>query len=127
LVSGLLECAIPCDVSARSDGVCKKQFNFSKAYIIVQDTLLGTRDGKGLAKWYEENGWEVAGYDAYALGASDFSPSLIKVRAQKAQVIIPIFDMPQSGILLKQARAMQIPALLAGCISPVAPSRDIKC
>jgi branched-chain amino acid transport system substrate-binding protein len=63
----------------------------------------------------------VGSYDAYALGASDFSPSLIKVRAQKAQVIVPIFDMPQSGILLKQARSMQIPALLAGFISPVAP------
>ena len=44
---------------------------------------------------------------------------MIKVRAQKAQVVVPIFDMPQSGILLKQARAMQIPALLAGFISPV--------
>jgi len=99
----------------------KKQFGLSKAYIIVQDTLWAQGTGKGLEKWYKENGWEVAGFDAYALGASDFSPSLIKVRAQKAQVIVPIFDMPQSGILLKQARAMQIPALLAGFISPVAP------
>lgn len=102
-------------------GFVKKQFGFSKAYIIVQDTLWAQGTGKGLEKWYKENGWEVAGYDAYALGASDFSPSLIKIRAQKAQVIVPIFDMPQSGILLKQARAMQIPALLAGFISPVAP------
>ena len=102
-------------------GFVKKQFNFSKAYIIVQDTLWAQGTGKGLDKWYKENGWEVASFDAYALGASDFSPSLIKVRAQKAQVIVPIFDMPQSGILLKQARAMQIPALLAGFISPVAP------
>ena len=99
----------------------KKQFGLSKAYIIVQDTLWAQGTGKGLEKWYKENGWDVAGFDAYALGASDFSPSLIKVRAQKAQVIVPIFDMPQSGILLKQARAMQIPALLAGFISPVAP------
>jgi branched-chain amino acid transport system substrate-binding protein len=102
-------------------GFAKKQFGFNKAYIIVQDTLWAQGTGKGLEKWYKENGWEVAGFDAYALGASDFSPSLIKVRAQKAQVIVPIFDMPQSGILLKQARAMQIPALLAGFISPVAP------
>jgi len=102
-------------------GFVKKQFGFSKAYIIVQDTLWAQGTGKGLEKWYKENGWEVASFDAYALGASDFSPSLIKVRAQKAQVIVPIFDMPQSGILLKQARAMQIPALLTGFISPVAP------
>jgi branched-chain amino acid transport system substrate-binding protein len=102
-------------------GFIKKQFGFNKAYIIVQDTLWAQGTGKGLDKWYKENGWEVAGFDAYALGASDFSPSLIKVRAQKAQVIVPIFDMPQSGGLLKQARAMEIPALLAGFISPVAP------
>jgi len=100
-------------------GFIRKQFAFSKAYIIVQDTLWAQATGKGLDKWYKENGWDVAGFDAYALGSSDFSPSLIKVRAQKAQVIVPIFDMPQSGILLKQARAMQIPALPAGFISPI--------
>ena len=65
-------------------GFIKKQFGFNKAYIIVQDTLWAQGTGKGLDKWYKENGWEVAGFDAYALGASDFSPSLIKVRAQKA-------------------------------------------
>jgi branched-chain amino acid transport system substrate-binding protein len=102
-------------------GFIKKQFGFNKVYLVVQDTLWAQATGKGLEKWYKENGWEVAGFDAYALGASDFSPSLIKVRAQKAQVVVPIFDMPQSGILLKQARAMQIPALLTGFISPVAP------
>jgi len=107
-------------------GFIRKQFGFNKAYIIVQDTLWAQGTGKGLEKWYKENGWEVAGFDAYALGASDFSPSLIKVRAQKAQVVVPIFDMPQSGILLKQARAMQIPALLGGFISPVAPDNAWK-
>jgi len=63
----------------------------------------------------------VVSFDAYATGSSDFSPSLVKVRAQKAQVVVPIFDMPQSSILLKQARAMEIPALLAGSTSPLAP------
>ncbi len=101
-------------------GFIKKEFKFNKAYIIVQDTLWAQATGKGLDKWYKENGWEVGGFDAYALGSSDFSPSLMKVRAQNAQVIVPIFDMPQSGILLKQARAMQIPALPAGFISPIA-------
>jgi len=102
-------------------GFTKKEFNFNKAYIIVQDTLWAQATGKGLEKWYKENGWEVAGFDAYPLGSSDFSPSLFKVRSQKAQVVVPIFDMPQSSILLKQARAMEIPAILAGSISPLAP------
>ena len=100
-------------------GFIKKEFGFNKSYLITQDVLWAKGTGGGLEKWYKENGWEVAAFDTYATGASDFSPSMIKVRAQKAQVIVPIFDMPQSGILLKQARAMQIPAILAGFISPV--------
>ena len=102
-------------------GFVKKEFNFNKAYIITQDVLWAKGTGQGLEKWYKENGWEVIGFDTYATGSSEFSPSLIKVRAQKAQVVVPIFDMPQSGVLLKQARAMQIPALLAGSTSPLAP------
>jgi branched-chain amino acid transport system substrate-binding protein len=101
-------------------GFIKKEFGFSKAYIITQDVLWAKGTGQGLEKWFKENGWEVTSFDTYATGASDFSPSLIKVRAQNAQVMVPIFDMPQSGSLLKQARAMQIPALLAGFISPAA-------
>lgn len=100
-------------------GFIKKEFGFNKSYLITQDVLWAKATGGGLEKWYKENGWEVAAFDTYATGASDFSPSMIKARAQKAQVIVPIFDTPQSGILLKQARAMQIPAVLTGFISPV--------
>jgi branched-chain amino acid transport system substrate-binding protein len=35
-------------------------------------------------------------------------------------VILPIFDMPQSGILVKQWKSMRVPALVAGFISPLA-------
>ncbi len=101
-------------------GFIRKEFGFNRAYIITQDVLWAKGTGAGLERWYKENGWEVIAFDTYATGSTDFSPSLIKVRAQKAQVIVPIFDMPQSGILLKQARAMQIPALIAGFISPIA-------
>src|SRR4030042_1440521 len=100
-------------------GFIKKEFGFNKSYIITQDVLWAKGTGGGLEKWYKENGWEVAAFDTYATGSSDFSPSLIKVRAQNAQLLVPIFDMPQSGILLKQAGAMQLAALLAGFISPV--------
>jgi len=102
-------------------GFIRKEFKFNKAAIITQDVLWAKGTGQGLENWYKENGWEVVSFDAYATGSSDFSPSLVKVRAQKAQVVVPIFDMPQSSILLKQARAMEIPALLAGSTSPLAP------
>jgi branched-chain amino acid transport system substrate-binding protein len=99
----------------------KKEFGFNKAYIVVQDVLWAKATGQGLEKWYKEKSWELAGFDTYATGASDFSTSLMKVRAQKSQVIMTIFDMPQSGILLKQARAMKVPAVICGFLSPVAP------
>jgi branched-chain amino acid transport system substrate-binding protein len=102
-------------------GFIKKEFGYNKAFIVTQDVLWAKGTGQGLEKWYKENGWEVIAFDTYATGSSDFSPSLIKVRAQKAQVVVPIFDMPQSSILLKQARAMEIPAIFAGSISPLAP------
>jgi branched-chain amino acid transport system substrate-binding protein len=99
----------------------KKEFGFNKAYIVVQDVLWAKATGQGLEKWYKEKSWELAGFDTYATGAADFSTSLMKVRAQKSQVIMTIFDMPQSGILLKQARAMKVPAVICGFLSPVAP------
>jgi branched-chain amino acid transport system substrate-binding protein len=102
-------------------GFVKKEFGFSKAFIITQDVLWAKGTGAGLEKWYKENGWDVLGFDTYPTGSSDFSPSLVKVRAQGAKVVVPIFDMPQSSILLKQARAMELPAVLAGSISPLAP------
>jgi len=102
-------------------GFLNTEFGFNKAYIVVQDVLWAKATGGGLQKGLEKQGWEVVGFDHYPTGATEFSPTLIKARAKKAQVVVPIFDMPQSGILLKQARSMKVPALLCGFISPVAP------
>lgn len=102
-------------------GYFSDQFGFDKAYIVVQDVLWATGTGKGVEGWLEANGWEVVGFDVYPTGAGDFSSTLTKARQGGAQVIVPIFDMPQSGILVKQARDMEVPALLAGFISPAAP------
>ena len=57
--------------------------------------------------------------EAYPTGASDFAAGLMKAKTHGAQVILPIFDMPQSGILLKQWQSMKIPALISGFISPM--------
>jgi len=44
----------------------------------------------------------------------------MKAKTKQAQAILPVFDMPQSGILLKQWRSMRVPAILTGFISPMA-------
>jgi len=100
-----------------------QEFGFNKVYVMYQD-VAWARATAGFVKkmYFDKAGWEVLGEEAYPTGTSDFSSALMKARANGAQVIMPIFDMPQSGILVKQWNSMKIPALLAGFISPLAGS-----
>ena len=100
-----------------------KEFGFNKVYVMHQD-VAWARATAGFVKkmYFDKAGWEVLGVEAYPTGTSDFSSALMKARAKGAQVIMPIFDMPQSGILVKQWKSMRIPTLLAGFISPLAGS-----
>ena len=97
-----------------------REFGFNKVYIMHQDVAWARGTGNALAGILKGAGWEVLGIESYPTGASDFSAGLMKVRSAGAQVILPIFDMPQSGILVKQWNTMKVPALLAGFISPLA-------
>jgi len=98
-----------------------KEFGFNKVYIMNQDVAWARATADLMKKLYfDKQGWTVLDHEAYPTGTSDFSSALMKARAKGAQVILPIFDMPQSGILVKQWNAMRVPALLAGFISPLA-------
>lgn len=101
-------------------GYMAKEFGFNKLYVMHQDVLWAKATGEITAKVVSEKmGYEVVGIEAYPTGSSDFSAGLVKARTKGAQVILPIFDMPQSGILLKQWQSMKIGALVAGFISPM--------
>lgn len=97
-----------------------KEFGFKKIFIMHQDVAWARGTGNAMAGILKKAGWEVLGQEAYPTGASDFSSGLMKTRQAGAQVILPIFDMPQSGILVKQWNTMRVPALLVGFISPLA-------
>jgi len=98
-----------------------KEFGFNKVYIMHQDVAWARGTADGIVKsYFEKAGWTVVGQESYPTGASDFSSALMKARSGGAQVILPIFDMPQSGTLVKQWKSMKVPALLAGFISPLA-------
>lgn len=98
-----------------------KQFGFNKVFIMNQDVAWARKTGDLMVKLvFDKMGWEVIGRQAYPTGASDFSSGLMQAKAKGAQVILPIFDMPQSGILVKQWKSMKVPALVAGFISPLA-------
>ncbi len=98
-----------------------KQFGFNKVYIMNQDVAWARKTGDLMIKlFFNKAGWKVVGRQTYPTGASDFSSGLMKAKAKGAQIILPIFDMPQSGVLVKQWKSMKIPALMAGFISPLA-------
>jgi branched-chain amino acid transport system substrate-binding protein len=99
----------------------KEQFGFDKVFVMHQDVAWARGTANGVVKTYfEPKGWKIVGVEAYPTGASDFSSGLLKAKAGGAQVILPIFDMPQGGILVKQWKSTKVPALLAGFISPLA-------
>lgn len=97
------------------------EYGFNKVYIMNQDVDWARKTAEIISQTYfQKAGWTIVGQESYPTGTSDFSSSLMKVRSSGAQVILPIFDMPQSGILVKQWNAMKVPCLLAGFISPLA-------
>ena len=104
----------------------QKEFGYNKVFIVTQDVLWATATGSLMDKWFKGNGWTVIGNEKYPTGASDFSSSLMKVKSGQAQVILPVFDMPTSGVLVKQWRSMKIPALMAGFISPLSGTKAWK-
>jgi len=98
-------------------GLINKEFGFNKVYVMHQDVAWARATANFVKKLYfDKAGWTIVGQESYPTGTSDFSSSLMKVRAKGAQVIMPIFDMPQSGILVKQWNAMKVPAIMAGFI-----------
>ena len=101
-------------------GFLNKEFGFKKAFFMVQDVLWARGTASGVDAWFKKEGWEVLGMETFPTGASDFSSALMKVQQTGAQIIVPIFDMPTSGILVKQWNTMRVPALLVGFISPLA-------
>jgi branched-chain amino acid transport system substrate-binding protein len=108
-------------------GAINKQFGFNKVYVMTQD-VAWARATADLVKslYFDKSGWTVLGMESYPTGTSDFSSALMKARSQGAQVIMPVFDMPQSGTLVKQWNTMKIPALMAGFISPLAGTEAWK-
>jgi branched-chain amino acid transport system substrate-binding protein len=98
----------------------KEKFHFQRVYLMNQDVAWTRSAASLLVKLYfEKSGWEVIALDTYPNGATDFTPGLKKAREKNAQVILPIFDMPESSLLVEQWKAMKIPALLCGFISPM--------
>jgi len=98
-----------------------KEFGFNKVYIMNQDVLWARGTADAMEKqFFLKTGWEVVGHDEFPTGFSDFSSALMKAKAGGAKVLFTCFDMPESGVLVKQWKSIKVPALIAGFISPMA-------
>jgi len=99
----------------------KNQFGFNKVYLMNQDILWARGTANAMKnRFFLKTGWEVLGHDQYPTGSSDFSSALMKAKGKGAGVLFTCFDMPESGVLVKQWKSMKVPALIAGFISPMA-------
>jgi branched-chain amino acid transport system substrate-binding protein len=102
-----------------STAYLNKEFGFKKVFIMHQDVAWARGTAKAVAGVLTEKlKLEVLGMEAFPTGAGDFAPALMKAKMKGADIILPIFDMPQSGTLVKQWRSMKVPAIMAGFISP---------
>ncbi len=106
---------------AGTNATLKQEFGFDKVYIMNQDVAWARGTAGGMAKKvYPKLGMEVVGHDQFPTGFSDFSSALMKAKGKGAGVLFTCFDMPESGVLVKQWKSLKVPALIAGFISPMA-------
>jgi branched-chain amino acid transport system substrate-binding protein len=106
---------------AGTNATLKKDFGFEKVYIMNQDVAWARGTAGGMAKKvYPKLDMEVVGHDQFPTGFSDFSSALMKAKAKGAGVLFTCFDMPESGVLVKQWKSIKVPGLIAGFISPMA-------
>jgi branched-chain amino acid transport system substrate-binding protein len=106
---------------AGTNAVLKNEFGFDKVYIMNQDVAWARGTADGMEKSvYPKLGIEVVGHDEFPTGFSDFSSALMKAKNLNAGVLFTCFDMPESGVLVKQWKSIEVPALIAGFISPMA-------
>ncbi len=94
----------------------QQQHGFKKAAVMVQDVAHARAGGEIMAKQLKAKGWDVMDMQIYPTGTGDYSSGLLKAKEFGAQVIFIWMDMPESSILLKQYKDMQLPALPYGFI-----------
>ena len=100
--------------------VLKKKFGFDSAYFIVQDVAWCRASADIIEKVIKQKGMKVLGYDRVPTGTSQFASSLTRVKATGAKIIMPIMEMPEGAILVKQVSSMRIPAVVSGCVGELA-------
>lgn len=100
----------------------KEKHGFNKVFIMVQDVAHARAAGGKIKALLEDKGWNVAGFEKYPTGSTDFSVGLLKAKRAGAQTLFYWFDMPEISIVTKQWFDMKIEALPVGFGASMADS-----
>jgi branched-chain amino acid transport system substrate-binding protein len=92
----------------------KEKFGFDTVYFIIQDVAAYRGVAKMTSQIIEKKGVKLLGYDRFPTGASQFASALTRVKETGAKIIMIDMDMPEGAILVKQIKAMKIPAVITG-------------
>lgn len=93
---------------------------FDRVYIMIQDTAWSKTTASQVVKLYfDRSDWQVTGMDVYTRKAVDFTEGLMRAKYKNAQIIMTLFDMPESAELVKQWKRLKADGLLFGFISPL--------
>ena len=96
-----------------------RQFGFEKVFLLNQDVAWARSTAYLMLRLYlTRSQWQVLGQENCSAGTTDFLEILKRADRNGAQVILAIFDMPESKNLVLQWRAFKTSALLCGFISP---------
>ncbi|MBN1554157.1 MAG: ABC transporter substrate-binding protein [Phycisphaerae bacterium] len=93
----------------------KKQYGFSKMFILIQDIQMSRAAADIVKKLAQGDGWQIVGEEAVASGTTDFSEPLKKCKASGAQLLF-LWTWSQTAQMFQQWRDMEIPALPLGFV-----------
>ena len=90
----------------------REEHGSKKIFLIPEDAIFATAAMDFLKMYCEKTGWEVVGYEKFAIGATDFSPILINAKESGAEVVACIFGRPEGVNIIKQWHSMEFPYLM---------------
>ena len=95
----------------------REEHGLERVYIMVQDVTHARKAGEFMEGLLGERGFEVVGHEIYPTGTTEFAPGLLKSRDGGAQLIFIWMDMPETAVLLKQWKSLQMQSLPIGFMS----------
>jgi branched-chain amino acid transport system substrate-binding protein len=98
-------------------GGIREGHGLERVAIAVQDVKHARKAGEYMETLFREQGYAVVGHEVYPTGNTDFAPGLLKAKKEQAQLLFIWMDMPETAILLKQWKALEVAALPIGFMS----------